>query len=152
MTRLTDFPNTDTPDVRFRSGTDEQSIEQNTVEPLDDPENLADAADSKKEPHEGEPSGCTRAHYERERLVGLPIEHVSRRAPASWDTESLRREAAQVAASAGRLVESVTRDRLRDRTSFQTGELGPQSLHTSDATVPAFNQMVDEALETSAAA
>jgi hypothetical protein len=50
VTRLTYCPGIDTPDVRFRNGTDEQSIQQNTVEPLDAPENLADAADSEKEP------------------------------------------------------------------------------------------------------
>jgi hypothetical protein len=50
VTRLTYCPGIDTPGVRFRNGTDEQSIQQNTVEPLDAPENLADAADSGKEP------------------------------------------------------------------------------------------------------
>ena len=82
----------------------------------------------------------------------LTIEYASRRAPAAWGIKALRREAAQVAATTGRLVESVTHDRLRDRTSFQTEEVGPQSPHTSDAAVQAFNQMIDEALETSAAA
>jgi hypothetical protein len=74
----------------------------------------------------------------------MSIEHASRRAPESWDLASLRREAAQVAASTGRVVESVTHDLIHDRTSFQTGELGPQSPHTSDEAVQEYNRMIDE--------
>jgi hypothetical protein len=74
----------------------------------------------------------------------MTIEHASRRAPTAWDIELLRREAAKVAATTGRVVESVTYDPLRDRTSFQTGEPGPQSPYTSDDAVRDYNQMIDE--------
>ncbi|MFB6230995.1 MAG: hypothetical protein ABEL04_07545 [Salinibacter sp.] len=57
-----------------------------------------------------------------------------------------------MAATTGRIVESVTHDLRRDRTSFQTGDLGPQSPHTSDEAVQEYNQMIDEIGKTSAAA
>jgi len=146
------YPDIDTLDVRFRNGTDGQGIEENVIETVDEPGDLADAADSERETYEAEPSGYTLAHYEKERLEGLTIEHASRRAPAAWGIESLRREAAQVAATTGRIVESVTYDLRRDRTSFQTGDLGPQSPHTSDEAVREYNQIIDEIEAASAAA
>ena len=104
------------------------------------------------ETFEADPSGQPLAHYREDRLEELTIEHASRRAPAAWGVESLRREAAQVAATTGRIVESVTHDLRRDRTSFQTGDLGPQSPHTSDEAVQEYNRMIDEIEKTSAAA
>jgi len=103
------------------------------------------------ETHEADPSGQTLAHYREDCLEELTIEHASRRAPATWGIESLRREAAQVATTTGRIVESVTHDLRRDRTSFQTGDLGPHSPHTSDEAVREYNQMIDE-IETASAA
>ena len=91
-------------------------------------------------------------HVTREIAEELTIEHASRHAPAAWGIESLRREAAQVAATTGRIAESVTYDFIRDRTSFQTGEHGPQSSHTSDEAVREYNQMIDEIEAASAAA
>lgn len=104
------------------------------------------------ETYEADPSGQTLAHYEGNRLSGLTIEHASRRAPAVWGIESLRQEAADVATTTGRTVEFVTYDLLRDRTSFQTGELGPESPYTSDDAVREFNQMIEESQTASAAA
>lgn len=43
-------------------------------------------------------------------------------------------------------------DLRRDRTSFQTGELGPRSPHMSDEAVQVFNRMIDEIETISAAA
>jgi len=107
---------------------------------------------SETETYEANPTGQPLAHYREDRLEELTIEHASRRAPAAWGVESLRREAAQVAATTGRIVESVTHDLRRDRTSFQTGDLGPQSPHTSDEAVQEYNRMIDEIEKTSAAA
>jgi len=146
------YPDIDTLDVRFRNGTDGQGMGENVSETVDGPGDLSDSADSKKETHEAEPSGYTLAHYQEGRLEGLTIEQASRRAPVAWGIESLRQEAARVAATTGRIVESVTHDLRRERTSFQTGELGPQSPYTSDESVQAFNRMIDEIEAASATA
>lgn len=143
------YPDTDTLDVRFRGAIEEQNPGE--VEPLEDPSGFVDPVRSETETYEADPSGHTLAHYRKEHLEGLTIEHASRRAPKAWDIESLRREAAQVAATTGRIVESVTLDLIHDRTSFQTGELGPHSPHTSDEAVREYNQLIDE-IETASAA
>lgn len=142
MIILTYSPDTDTLDARFRSAAERPDLGK--VESLEGPGRLVDSMQSETETYEADPSGQTLAHYREDRLEGLTIEHASRRAPKAWKIESLRREAAQVAASTGRIVESVTRDLLHDRTSFQTGERGPQSPHTSDEAVRKYNQMIDE--------
>lgn len=152
---LSYYPDTDILDVRFR-------LPEKTTH--DTPASAVEAAresaqEASKSPanveavetHEADPSGRTLAHYREGRLEEMTIEGASRRAPKDWDIESLRREAAQVAASTGRIVESVTRDLIHDRTSFQTGDLGPQSPHTSDEAVREYNQMIDE-IETASAA
>lgn len=151
---LSYYPDTDTLDIRFRLP------EKTTHDTLSSAEEAArDMAQDavvgppeaeEAETYEADSSGQTLAHYREGRLEEMTIEHASRRAPKSWDIASLRREAAQVAASTGRVVESVTHDLVHDRTSFQTGELGPQSPHTSDEAVRAFNQMIDE-IETASA-
>ena len=107
---------------------------------------------SETETYEANPTGQTLAHYREDRLEELTIEHASRRAPAAWGIESLRRKAAQVASTTGRIVESVTHDLRQDRTSFQAGDLGFQSPHTSDEAVRKYNQMIDEIKKASAAA
>lgn len=107
---------------------------------------------SETETYEANPTGQTLAHYREDRLEELTIEHASRRAPAAWGIESLRRKAAQVASTTGRIVESVTHDLRQDRTSFQAGDLGFQSPHTSDEAVREYNQMIDEIKKASAAA
>jgi len=143
------YPDTDTLDVRFRGFETPSSGEQvYASEGLDAFASETDETST----FEADPSGQTLAHYREDRLEELTIEHASRRAPESWDIASLRREAAQVAASTGRVVESVMHDLIHDRTSFQTGELGPQSPHTSDDAVQEYNQMIDEIEKTSAAA
>jgi len=155
MILLTYYPDTDTLDVDFRDlsvrsaesyPTKEKAMEA-AREIVQDSDEQVDT-----ETYEADPSGQTLAHYRKDRLEELTIEHASRRAPAAWDIESLRREAAQVAATTGRIVESVTHDLLRDRTSFQTGELGPQSPHTSDDAVREYNQIIDEIEKASTAA
>ena len=148
---LTYYPDTDTLDVRFQ--VPERSAYDTHQEALE----AARASDEKSrnvetETYEADPSGQTLAHFRAERLEELTIEHASRRAPEAWEIESLRREAAQVAASTGRTVESVIHDPLQDRTSYQTREFGPQSSHTSDEAVQEYNQMIDEIEKASAAA
>lgn len=153
---LSYYPDTDTLDVRFRLpektahdtlSSAEEAARKRAQEASVGPPEVAEV-----ETYEADSSGQTLAHYREGRLVEMTIEHASRRAPESWDLASLRREAAQVAASTGRVVESVTHDLIHDRTSFQTGELGPQSPHTSDEAVQEYNRMIDEIEKTSAAA
>lgn len=102
--------------------------------------------------HEADPSGQTLAHFREGGLEELTIEHATRRAPAGWAIESLRQEAAEVAAATNRIVESVTYNLVADRSSFETGEAGAHSPHTSDAAVQEFNQMIDDVEKTSTAA
>jgi uncharacterized protein GlcG (DUF336 family) len=139
MTRLTYYPDTDTLDVDFRdtSGrtTETYYTQKKALEAAQEMAQESTDQSREVETYEAEPSGQTLAHYRNDRLEELTIEHASRRAPAAWSIESLRREAAQVAATTERIVESVTHDLRRDRTSFQTGELGPQSPHTSNEAV-----------------
>lgn len=152
--RLIYYPDIDTVDLHFaspRKGHAERAERGATGEERAF-ETVEKSQPVEVETREADQSGQTLAHYREDRLEELTIEHASRRAPAAWGVESLRREAAQVAATTGRLVESVTYDLLRDRTSFQTGDLRPKSPHTSDDAVRAFNQMIDEAKTTSAAA
>ena len=153
MTLLTYHPDTDTLDVDFRGAsgptTDTQAeavtaAREEVQEPDDESVEVETA--------EADPAGQTLAHYRGGRLEEMTIEHASRRAPADWNIESLRREAAKVGATTGRVVESVTYDLLRGRTSFQTGEPGPQSPYTSDDAVRDYNQMIDEIEATSAVA
>lgn len=153
---LTYYPDTDTLDVDFRDPsahseeaypTKEEAMEAAREIVRESPEQ---SQDIETETYEADPSGQTLAHYQDDRLEELTIEHASRRAPAAWDITSLRREAAQVAATTGRIVESVTYDLRRDRTSFQTGDLGPQSPYTSDEAVQTFNRMINEAKTTTA--
>ncbi len=150
---LTYYPDTDTLDVDFRGAsgptTDTQAETVNAArEKIQEP----DDESVEVETAEADPAGQTLAHYRGGRLEEMTIEHASRRAPADWNIESLRREAAKVAATTGRVVESVTYDLLRGRTSFQTGEPGPQSPYTSDDAVRDYNQMIDEIEATSAVA
>lgn len=150
---LTYYPDTDTLDVDFRDPS-VRSVESSPTKEkaVDTAQELVHGPDQQveTETYEADPSGQTLIHYQEERLEELTIEHASRRAPATWDIESLRREAARVAATTGRVVESVTHDLRRDRTSFQTGDLGPQSPYTSDDAVQTFNRMIDEAVTASA--
>jgi hypothetical protein len=149
MIVLNYYPDTDTLDVAFRASgghsTETYDMKQTALEVAREivREPTEQSQEGETETYEANPSGQTLAHYKEDRLSGLTIEHASRRAPAVWGIESLRREAADVAATTGRVVESVTYDLLRDRTSFQTGELGPQSPYTSDAAVQEFNQMIE---------
>jgi len=152
---LTFYPDTDTLDVDFRDpsvhSTESYPTQEKAIEAAR--EIVQDSVEQvETETCEADPSGQTLAHYREDRLEELTIEHASRRAPAAWDIKSLRREAAQVAATTGRVVESVTHDLRRDRTSFQTGDLGPQSPYTSDDAVQEYNQMIDEIEKASAAA
>lgn len=152
---LTYYPDTDTLDVDFRDPSVRSAESYPTKEKaMEAAREIVQDSDEQieTETYEADPSGQTLAHYREDRLEELTIEHASRRAPAAWDIESLRREAAKVAATTGRIVESVTHDLLRDRTSFQTGDSGPQSPHTSDEAVQVFNRMIDEAKKTAAAA
>jgi hypothetical protein len=151
---LTYYPDTDTLDVDFRDPSVRSAESYPTQEKaMEAAREIVQNSDAQVETEtfEADPSGQTLAHYREDRLEELTIEHASRRAPAAWGVESLRREAAQVAATTGRIVESVTHDLRRDRTSFQTGDLGPQSPHTSDEAVREYNQMIDE-IETASAA
>lgn len=155
---LTYYPDTDTLDVDFRGAsgptTDTHATQAEAVTAAR--EEVQESDDESVEPEtetvEADPTGQTLAHYRGGRLEEMTIEHASRRAPAAWNIESLRREAAKVAATTGRVVESVTYDLLRDRTSFQTGEPGPQSPYTSDDAVRDYNQMIDEIEATSVVA
>ena len=152
---LTYYPDTDTLDVAFRiperRRADTQQEAQQAAREL--VQEFAEQSQSGEvETYEADSSGQTLAHYRAGRLEELTIEHATHRAPSDWEIESLRREAAQVAASTGRIVESVTHNLIQERTSFQTGELGPHSPHTSDEAVQDYNRMIDEIEETSAAA
>lgn len=154
MTLLIYYPDTDTLDVDFRDpsvrSADSDPTKEKAMEAAR--EVVQDSVEQVETvTYDADPSSQTLAHYRENRLEELTIEHASRRAPAAWDIKSLRREAAQVAATTGRIVESVTHDLRRDRTSFQTGDLGPQSPHTSDEAVREYNQMIDE-IETASAA
>ncbi len=152
------YPDTDTLDADFRAS------ERPYMQGYDTHKAATEAArertkgsaeQSRKvetETYDADSSGQTLVHYREGRLDGLTIEHASRRAPAAWNIESLRREAANVAATTGRIVESVTYDLVRDRTSFQTGEQGPQSPYTSDEAVQTFNKMIAESETASAPA
>ena len=153
---LTYYPDTDILDVDFRtssgSRTETYATQETAVEAARDVVQESTASHNvETKTYEADPSGQTQAHYKEDRLDGLTIEHASRRAPAAWGIASLRREAAQVAATTGRVVESVTYDLIRDRTSFQTGDAGPQSPYTSDEAVQEYNQMIDE-IETASTA
>jgi len=155
MTLLTYHPDTDTLDVDFRGAsgptTDTQAETVTAArEKIQEPDD--ESVEVETETAEADPAGQTLAHYRGGRLEEMTIEHASRRAPADWNIESLRREAAKVGATTGRVVESVTYDLLRGRTSFQTGEPGPQSPYTSDDAVRDYNQMIDEIEATSAVA
>ena len=153
---LSYYPDTDTLDVRFRlpgkNAHDTLSSAEEAARKRAQEASVGPPEVEEVETYEADSSGQTLAHYREGRLVEMTIEHASRRAPESWDLASLRREAAQVAALTGRVVESVTHDLIHDRTSFQTGELGPQSPHTSDEAVQEYNRMIDEIEKTSAAA
>jgi hypothetical protein len=143
------YPDTDTLDVRFRASETTSSEEQvYASEGLDAFASEADETHT----YEANPSGETLAHYREGRLEELTIEHASRRAPESWEISALREEAARVAVTTGRIVESVTYDLSRDRTSFQTGDRGPESPYTSDDAVQEYNRMIDEIASASAAA
>lgn len=148
------YPDTDMLDVHFHTpGVSTHDTHQEAIAAAREmlQGSTKESRDIQTETYEAHPSGQILAHYSEEHLDGLTIEYASRRAPKAWDVESLRREAAQVAASTGRIVESVTHDLIHDRTSFQTAELGPQSPHTSDEAVREYNQMIDE-IETASAA
>lgn len=145
---LSYYPDTDTLDIRFRTPAKTRhetlSSAEETARKMAQEASVGPPEVEDVETYEADSSGQTLAHYREGRLEEMTIEHASRRAPESWDIASLRREAAQVAASTGRIVESVTHDLIHDRTSFQTGERGPQSPHTSDDAVQEYNQMIDE--------
>jgi len=154
---LTYYPDTDTLDVDFGSSPENEAHAYERQKEAQEAarqmaRESAAAGHAETETYDADPTGQTFAHYREERLEELTIEHASRRAPKAWDIPSLRREAAQVAVTTGRVVESVTRDLLHDRTSFQTGELGPQSPHTSDEAVQEYNQIIDEITAASTAA
>ena len=152
---LTYYPDTDTLDVNFRDTT---GSDTHTFDTLKDAQESARkmtqsaSGNGETETYDADPAGQTRAHYRNDRLEELTIEHASRRAPESWDIPSLRKEAARVAVTTGRIVESVTYDLSRNRTSFQTGDLGPESPYISDEAVQEYNQMIDEIESASAAA
>lgn len=150
---LTYYPDTDTLDVDFHvpdgktfdSGQEARDAAQEAV-------SETVTSESETETYDADPSGQTRAHYKSGQLVGLTVEHASARAPEAWKVSSLRKEAAHVAASTGRIVERVTYDLVTDSHSFHTGEVGPHSPHNSDEAVQEYNRMVDEAKKASAAA
>jgi len=149
---LTYYPDTDTLDVNFRHSTGGEAPTYDTQQEAQEAARQMGQSTvrAETETYDADPSGHTRAHYRDDRLEELTIEHASRRAPESWEISALREEAARVAVTTGRIVESVTHDLVRDRTSFQTGELGPESPYTSDDAVQEYNQMVDEIASTSA--
>ncbi len=152
---LTYYPDTDTLDVTFRipdrrNVNTQQKAQQAARERVQ--EFAEQSRSGEVETYEADSSGQTLAHYRAGRLEELTIEHATQRAPSDWEIESLRREAAQVAASTGRIVESVAHNLIQERSSFQTGELGPHSPHTSDEAVQEFNEMIDEVEAASAAA
>lgn len=152
---LTYYPDTDTLDVDFRDATGSDTHTSDTLKGAQkSAQQMTQAASGNGEvdTYDADPSGQTRAHYRNDRLEELTIEHASRRAPESWDVPSLRKEAARVAVTTGRIVESVTYDPSRNRTSFQTGDLGPESPYTSDGAVQEYNQMIDEIESASATA
>lgn len=151
---LTYYPDTDTLDVTFRDSAGREMPTYDTQKEAQEAarqmvESTVD--NSETETYDADPSGQTLAHYRNDRLEELTIEHASRRAPESWDIPSLRKEAARVAVTTGRIVETVTYDLSRDRTSFQTGDRGPESPYTSDDAVQEYNRMVDE-IETASVA
>jgi hypothetical protein len=140
---LTYYPDTDTLDVDFDIPHHEAHETQD--EAVKTARRILEERSEEREveTHDAEPSGQTLAHYHEDQLAGLTIEHASRRAPAAWRIDALRKEAAQVAASTDRVVESITYDLIRDRKSIHTGQLGPHSPHTSDKAVREFNELID---------
>jgi len=151
---LTYYPDTDTLDVDFDMPSSEEY--ETLQEAREAAKDRIDASITPKredvETYDAEPSGQTLAHYLDNRLHGFTIEHASRRAPAAWKIEALRREAAQVAASTGRIVESVSYNLVRNLKSIHTGRLGPHSPHTSDKAVRDFNDLIDQYREKTTAA
>jgi hypothetical protein len=151
---LTYYPDTDTLDVSFWDSAGRETSTYDTQEEAQEAARQmaqTTSGNGETETYDADPSGQTRAHYRNDRLEELTIEHASRRAPESWDIPSLRKEAARVAVTTGRIVEAVTYDLSRDRTSFQTGHRGPESPYTSDEAVQEYNRMIEE-IETASAA
>lgn len=148
---LTYYPDTDILDVDF--GLPRQGENATPQEAQEAAQVLAGAAQpaGDTETYDAEPTGQTRAHYFKGRLEGLTIEHASRRAPAAWKIGALRREAARVAASTGRIVEHVRYDLVGDAKSMRKGQAGPHSPHTSDEAVREYNRLIDRFKETAAA-
>lgn len=153
---LTYYPDTDTLDVDFDMPyLEEYNTLQEARESADKSIKVMSPITPKRgevDTYDAEPSGQTLAHYLDDQLHGLTIEHATRRAPAAWKIEALRTEAAQVAASTGRVVESITYDLIQNRKSIHTGQLGPHSPHTSDEAVRDFNALIDHYREKTTAA
>lgn len=103
---LTYYPDTDTLDIHFRDTVERQDPED--VVSRGEPNGRTDPVRSETETYEADPSEQILAHYGEGCLDGLTIEHARRRAPETWGIESPRREAARVAATTGRIVESVS--------------------------------------------
>jgi hypothetical protein len=151
---LTYHPDTDTLDVDFdipHQG-EYETLQEARESKRKRSEMVSTYREEEVDTHDAEPSGQTLAHYLNEELRGLTIEHASRRAPAAWKIEALRQEAAQVAASTGRIVESVTYNLVRNLKSIHTGRLGPHSPHTSDQAVREYNELIDHYREKTTAA
>lgn len=153
---LTYYPDTDTLDVDFDiPHPEEYETLQEARESAEKRIKVMSPSTPNEEEvdtYDAEPSGQTLAHYFDNQLHGLTIEHATRRAPAAWKIEALRKEAARVAASTGRVVESVAYDLIQDRKSIHTGQLGPYSPHTSDEAVRDFNALIDRYREKTTAA
>jgi hypothetical protein len=99
MILLTYYPDTDTLDVDFRdpSVRSAESYPTTQEKAMEASREIIQDSDEKveTETYEADPSGRALAHYREDRLEELTIEHASRRAPAAWGIEALRREAAQ---------------------------------------------------------
>ena len=107
---LTYYPDTDTLDVSFHSpGRRTHEAHPEAVEAAREggQEFTRHRENVETETHEAGPSGQTLIHYRKDCLEEMTIQHASRRAPAAWGIKALRREAAQVAATTGRLVENL---------------------------------------------
>jgi hypothetical protein len=149
---LTYYPDIDTVDVSFNTPHREGKITVSQVVGTARDMPGLQAAIVNTETLEADATGHIQTHMQEGRLAGLTIEHARKHAPAAWNIEELRREAAQIAASTNRIIESITHDVINDRRSIQTGQQGPHSTHTSDKAVRDFNELIDHYREKTTAA
>lgn len=149
---LTYYPDIDTVDVSFNTPHREVKVTVSQVVGTVRDTSSLQAAIVNTETLEADSAGHIQTHVQDGRLAGLTIEHASQHAPVAWNIEELRREAAQIAASTNRIIESITHDVINDRRSIQTGQQGTHSTHTSDQAVRDFNELIDHYREKTTAA